>query len=310
MNDIYNKHYWNHIIWKQIEEIDERYFNNTRNPEKLYEDLLKVFGKRICIPFADMIVSTHCTLNCKNCSNWTPYLNNKKFYSIHEVENWMKNIFYFDTYIHIISPLGGEAFLNPDFAKILELLLELQKNNKIGYIRIVTNGTIYPDKQLQRILCNPNILTLVSRYSSNVLSETQINNYNHFIDFLQSNGCKYYEGKADWINLGTPDEMKKSLNINQLCDSFESCFAKDCVGIFNGDLYRCPRIYALENLGLQKPDKDEVIRFAEIQSESDLRTKLYKFYSKRYLRACSFCNSPEKRTKIPAAEQIACSNTN
>lgn len=69
-------------------------------------------------------------------------------------------------------------------------------------------------------------------------------------------------------------------------------------------MYHCPRVYALENMGMECSKGDEVVRFDEIHSWEEMREKLERFYEVEELSACQWCNVPEERVGIPAAEQI------
>lgn len=298
----YFRHFWEHILMKQMLEIEKRYFNRIPLATDLYEELLEKFGDKIVIPFADFSVATKCTLNCKLCSQWIPYLKSRKVFSADEIKGWFDEIFKYVDYIHIISPLGGEAFLNTEYGDILEYMLWLQEMGKIGFIRIVTNGTIYPNEKLQKILCNPNILILVSDYGD-VLNETQQDNFTRFIHFLEVNQCKYFSVKMDWIDIGVPG-TREELTAEDKRNYFESCFARDCAGIYEGNLYHCPRIYALENMGELTRYGGGVIRFDEISSKEEMRERLKRFYMIDKLDACAWCKRPELRCSVPAAEQL------
>ena len=173
---VYFKHFWEHILYKQMLEIEQRYFGKVSLATDLYDELRVKFEGKNVIAFADFSVATACSLNCKACTQWMPYLKNRKLFSAQEVHGWFENIFQWVDYIHIVSPFGGEAFLNPEFADILEDMLIYQKEGKIGYIRLVTNGTVFPDEKLQKMLCNPNILILVSNYGDR-LTDRQAETY-------------------------------------------------------------------------------------------------------------------------------------
>lgn len=298
---VYFRHYWKHILIKQITEIDMRYFNHNVSEKKLYKELQRKFNGKVVIPFADFSISTACSLKCKNCSQWMPYLKTKKIVPAAEIKNQLKEIFKYVDYIHIISPLGGEAFLNPDFDIILNELLEYKRIGKIGYIRIVTNGTIYPDEKIREILCRPDILVLISNYHENVKAQSECKK---LIDFLQQNQCNYYFPESmEWVDLGIPGN-KQNLNPKEMKVSFETCFARDCVGIYEGRLYHCPRSYALENMGKLIPLEKECISFPDITGREELAKRLQDFYSLEYLSACAYCKTPENRKIVVAAEQI------
>lgn len=301
-NNVFFRHFWEHILLKQMFEIEQRYYGHIPMATDLYEELQKVFEKKLVIPFLDFSVATACSLNCRACSQWMPYLKRRKIFSAQEVRRWMEEIFRYIDYIHIISPLGGEAFLNDEFAEILNDLLKYKSEKKIGFIRIVTNGTIFPSESLRKVLCNPNILILVSNYGG-ILNTEQSGNYRRFIQFLKNENCRYYEAKMEWTDLGIP-KQKKELSGEQKRQWFSSCFVRDCAGIYEGNLYHCPRIYALENMGLEISTGDDVIRFAEIKSKEDMQERLERFYCVEALDACAWCSAPECRYNIPAAEQL------
>ncbi len=302
-NIVYFKHFWEHILYKQMFEIEQRYYGRIPMATDLYEELQKVFQNKLVIPFMDFSVATACSLNCRACSQWMPYLKRRKIFSAQEVHRWMEEIFRYIDYIHIISPFGGEAFLNDEFAEILNDLLRYKSEKKIGFIRIVTNGTVFPSESLRKVLCNPDILILVSNYTGGILSAEQSENYKRFIQFLNDENCRYYEAKMEWIDLGIP-EQKRELQEQQKHECFSSCFVRDCAGLYEGNLYHCPRIYALENMGLEVSTGDDVIRFAEIKSKEEMREKLERFYCVEALEACAWCSAPEDRHSIPAAEQL------
>lgn len=298
----YFHHFWEHILLKQMMEIEKRYFDRIPLATDLYEELQARWADKVVIPFIDFSVATVCSLNCKYCTQWMPYIKGGRIYSAKEVRKWFENIFRYVDYIHIISPFGGEAFLNPEYAEILELMLEYQQAGKIGFIRIVTNGTIYPNERLQKVLCNPNILILISDYE-HVLNEKQCENYKRFIAFLEENHCKYFAIKMEWTDLGVPGQ-RAELTEDMAREWFETCFVKDCAGIYDGNLYHCPRTYTLENRGDAIPKADEVIRFEEVTSKEEMKERLDRFYMLDNLSTCAWCKAPGGRKSIPSAEQV------
>lgn len=306
---VYFRHFWEHILMKQMFEIEQRYFGRVPLATELYEELAQKFRGRgtNVIAFADFSVTTSCSLKCRACTQWIPYLKERKTICKDEVRQWLDDIFRYVDYIHIISPFGGEAFLNPDFGEILTMLLKRQEEGKIGFIRIVTNGTVFPSEQLQKVLCNPNVLILISDYE-NGINEAQKKEKARLLAFLEKNKCRYYLVKMDWTDLGQPETEPKHLTETEQRDYFESCFIKDCAGIYDGKLYHCPRSYALENMGLEKPGDGEVIDFKNLHSREEAKLCLDRFYRLESLKACAWCKAPSERMPIPSAEQVENNN--
>ena len=100
---VYFKHFWEHILYKQMLEIEQRYFGKVSLATDLYDELRVKFEGKNVIAFADFSVATACSLNCKACTQWMPYLKNRKLFSAQEVHGWFENIFQWVDYIHIVS---------------------------------------------------------------------------------------------------------------------------------------------------------------------------------------------------------------
>lgn len=78
---VYFKHFWEHILYKQMLEIEQRYFGKVSLATDLYDELRVKFEGKNVIAFADFSVATACSLNCKACTQWMPYLKNRKLFS-------------------------------------------------------------------------------------------------------------------------------------------------------------------------------------------------------------------------------------
>lgn len=196
----YYKKFWIHIIQKDFFELKKRYYNQNASydEELLYIEMRKLFKNKIVIPFMDLSVTTRCTLNCRDCSQWIPYIKDKELFSGKEIITNLEYLFQFVDYIHMISPLGGEGFLNTELNKILAYLIQKSNEKKIGYIRLVTNGTIFPTKETLSYLNHPKVSILISDYGS-VLNERQLKNREQLIKYVKQNNLRYH---VAWSNYG------------------------------------------------------------------------------------------------------------
>lgn len=292
--------FWVHAIQKQMFEINDRYFEFQENELDLYLKLRSLFNKKVVIPFLDLCVCTTCTLKCKDCTQWMPYIKEKKIFSAEQIIANINQLFNYIDYIHIVSPLDGEPFMNKEFDKIMDYLKKMQDEGKIGYIRVVTNGTIFPNENVLKYFHFKHIFLLISEYGK-VLNEASLCNKNKLIDYFRNNNLKYYSPSDFlWTDLGTPDTPHNK-EIKDLKNTFNTCFVRNCVSLFDGTIYRCPRAYAISKKCTPRPE--EIIEISKIKSKNDMRKKLKSFYSIDYLSACDFCLDDSQRTKVEAAIQ-------
>ena len=199
----YFKNFWIHIIQKDFFELKNRYYNANieYNEEQLYLQMKYLFKNKIVIPFIDLSVTTKCTLNCRDCSQWIPYIKGKELFSSKKIITDLENLFNYVDYIHMISPLGGEPFLNAELDSILAYLIKKSNEGKIGYIRLVTNGTIFPNKKTLTHFNHPNVSILISDYGM-VFNEDQQQNREQLINYFKINNLRYYVAWTNNINGG------------------------------------------------------------------------------------------------------------
>ena len=296
--------FWLDTVNKQYHEIEKRYFSVVRSREEIYSELRQIFDKKIVIPFADFGVNTVCSLACKNCIQLQPYFKKHEVFEATKLIGWLEQIFKFCDYIHIISPLGGEPFINKDLSKFIDYLYQKKQEGKIGFIRLVTNGTICPESSIIESLAREGIFVLVGNYE-NVLTDYHKKQRHELIEKFEKIGVKYTLAEPDfeWFDMGKCEE-RRNLTEEQIQRSFATCNFKNCAGIFEGKLYRCGKLYSLEQTVQMESNEVECIDFTKISRREELKNKLYQFYCAKKITGCLYCNLPEERVRIPVAEQL------
>ncbi len=109
-------------------------------------------------------VTTRCTFNCRNCNMFMPYYKERKDYSLGELEENIDALMNHTDYIFKYQIVGGEPLLNKDLEPFLEKLGEKYKD-RIGKVRIITNGSILPSDRLCSICRNFGYEVHVSDYT-------------------------------------------------------------------------------------------------------------------------------------------------
>ncbi|MCM1302703.1 MAG: radical SAM protein [Lachnospiraceae bacterium] len=249
--------------------------------------------------FFGYILSNICSLKCKHCCEMVPYYNEKAFVKADVVvENCRKiaDACQFTMYIELI---GGEPFLHPEIAYILE---ELLKIDDVGYVKIFTNGTVVPDAQLCKVLKNPRIVVVWSNYQD-TLQGILLDNVNKTREIFAKEGIKYiYSMSKTWLDFSSFDYVNKSEE--DLENDFEDCFIANCHRLFEGVLYRCPHQYAAARLNKIDVGENDCVNIEECASLEELSEKLYHFKNLRYVDACRYCVVPYKAQEVPAGEQL------
>ncbi len=99
-----------------------------------------------------------------------PYWKNKKESKYEAIKEDIDLYFRCVDYVFDMEIVGGESLLHTELAEILEYIGE-KYNSKIGYLGIITNGTILPSQNIISILKEYGIGVSISDYSKKLYYE-------------------------------------------------------------------------------------------------------------------------------------------
>ena len=127
------------------------------------------------LDYIEFICTTVCNKRCKNCSNYIPQLGAlQRHVSGEAFAEQLRILLSRVSYVEKMQIHGGEPLLNPDILQIIE---ELKKErDRIGKIRIITNGTVVLKETLIDALKGSRIQLAISNYLFNQESRKQIIN--------------------------------------------------------------------------------------------------------------------------------------
>lgn len=89
----------------------------------------------------DMVVTTKCSLKCRDCSNLMQYYGSPYNISLDKNINSLEKLSQAIDEIGTLTILGGEPLLYPYLAQVLEKAISIKKIQKV---RLISNGTILP----------------------------------------------------------------------------------------------------------------------------------------------------------------------
>ncbi len=249
---------------------------------------------KVVLPYFEIVITTKCSLQCKDCGSIIPYYANPYNIDLPEIEKDLKNLFEFIDEVRLFGVIGGETFLYPELDKVLN---NLCSRKQVGSIRVFTNAVVKKtlSDTLVAQLKHPKVHISISNYG---LPSTYT-----FYNYLKSEKFDVRMGpKMEWLDRG--DMTCRNRDKEELKRQFIACYMKTCKSILNGRFYYCPRSGHAHDLGLvETPQNDYVILSGDKES---VRNKiLYLYYGKDYLAACNFCDvGTEKCVPIPAASQL------
>lgn len=246
------------------------------------------------------IVSQTCTLKCKHCCEYVPFLSDKGFSPVETIVKDIKKIAKSSKFLNFVELIGGEPFLHPEIER---LITELLKIENIGYIKSFTNGTVVPSDELCEIMKNPRFMLSLSNYEK-IATGKLLENIHKTRKKLEEHGIKYlFTTNFEWLDFSSfeVEEHKKDPKI--LMKGFKDCFISICHRVYKGKLYRCPHQYAGIQLGKLKEIPVECIDIHSMD-EIELAETLEKFEDLKFINACKHCKLPYYAEPVIAGEQL------
>ena len=248
----------------------------------------------------DIPVTTKCTLRCINCSSLMPYYNVTKNFDIERLIKDVKNVIEIVDYIPRINVLGGEPFIHPELHKLLRIL---NNSDKVEKVRIITNGTVIPHNELiLQELRNPKMQVRISHYTLGHIDAQKFALYllDKSITFTFK---EFGDNEFQWYDFG--DFQKRCRSHSELQIQKECCDV-EWFSLLNGKLYCCPRAAHAADANLIPDDVNNycVIR-DESKSNTQMRASLYEFImNQSFHDACDYCNRGTDLCKVvKVAEQ-------
>lgn len=262
-----------------------------KKKKKLGEDIK---NSDFVLPYIEMRITTRCNMKCKNCGHLIPcYGSNARDLSFEDFKKNFDNLINAVSYIKVLSLVGGETLLSENLFKIVEYVLNC---DKVGEIRLVSNGKRIPSEELLKLLSNTRVCIHFSQCDQNM------DNYPIIKQLCKEHNVNtffYHDENRFWYNYG---EVKNyhHMRISMIGMSY-NCFFGIAKQYNNGKLFLCPRISNAYELGLiELPDSDIFEITDDVETS---RRNIISFFQKSYCHGCKFCNV-NKRTKIKMAEQI------
>lgn len=287
----------NHNFWIESHGLHGKKPKNLSAIKKLSMKLDYLFGK-IDIPQLEFNLTTKCTLRCKHCSNFIPQLQGNEHcpISIEEFKLQLTNLLKSANKIRNLLLLGGEPLLVKNLEEYLEFAAS---KNKVEKVWIVTNGTLLlSDKLIEtaKKYRNKTVIWL-SNYSKNEELKSKLK---HDKILQQIKDAQLDYDYVEDLNWGYTSPIGTEKLRDDSKEYFREC-SNNCVAVFGGKIYVCPRAGVFDLKGIYTPAESETIDLNKTVTKKQLKD----FYSKESFSACNYCTVIEDRAKgkvIPALQ--------
>lgn len=245
--------------------------------------------EKVVLPRTPLMITTRCTLCCKECSNLMPWYSAPKDYPSDEIIQWIQNICdSVDEWV-CCELVGGEPFLYRELEKILSYVLN---EDKIQRVEFTTNASIIPKAGILQLLKDDKVFVKVSEYPGLINSEK-------FINTLEEYGIRYnVMENMRWSRTGNLEKRNRSRQ--ELQSQYLNCGpAKVCKTILNGKLYVCSKAASLMELGYVNH-----LESVDLMDTTHLRENIKGFLQLTFSYACDYCDmaSADEEIVEPAVQ--------
>lgn len=284
---------------------DRKVIQNTYDISFEYDE------ERQCLELLHFcIILTHrCTLKCKLCAEKTAYYKTKYHPELTFIKKEIDRYFEIVDYTMKFDVSGGEPFLRKDIGDILKHIL--QYKGHFGRVRINTNGTILPSKEVIEVLklYGDNLDVLIDDYGADLsinaknLAKLFSDNGIAYIYREQNKNALHFSG---WVDFGN---FEKKHTREEAKELFKRCAISSKIGfgfrLKGGIMSPCAiAIQAMEFGVLKKNEAEFLDIFDENLSLTQMRQKLKSIFELSCFDACMYCNGMCKDSKrfIPAEQ--------
>ncbi len=216
-----------------------------------YEDFLVEWywknQNKVVLSEVFMCITSRCTFRCKNCNQLMPYYTEKTHYkyTLDEIILTMDAFFSKVDELASFFIIGGEPLLHENLAEIIEQIKE-RYGEKIGYIQIITNGSIVPWQRLIDMIKRYQIDIRLSDYTAQI---PYLNKYREVERVLKENGVEYSTSKYEkWFDVGIPGREKTDFETPETIRA-HMIDCGPCHMIAEEKLYYCGTLFNAEKCG-------------------------------------------------------------
>ena len=272
----------NHSGGEFTNDFDIFVLDNMRNSQIKYLEEGNLYIRSV-----DIVITEKCSLKCHDCSNLMQYYEKPLNIEYEHVKNEIDNITDVADEINELRIIGGDAFMNKDFAAIVNYAASKENVNKVV---IYTNGTIAPNiEKIKQISNSRKIFVFITTYGE--LS----GNSEKLAQALTTFDIQFNKQPAyGWTDCGHIAKFERSDKERSVI--FKNCCAKHFTTVTDNKVFRCPFAANLHRLKATPVFKDDFIELKDTKELDENGVLQYRENMSNYLnevasiKYCDYCN--------------------
>lgn len=272
---------------------------------EVFAAVYKVYALgEIHIDRIEIFLTSLCTLNCEKCIAYIPYFKKPVITPLQQLKDDADLLFEKVDYVHKMKLLGGEGFLYPFLIEYVDYLYE-HYGNRIGSIRIGTNGTIFPGQAVLE-MCKRNQVTVdISDYTKAVPNMCMLEDVKAVCEEIGVAVDVKRTGE-EWLDMGFPSNPPEEKTEEGLKGHFHKC-AMFCRQFSKGKYYFCCSNYAAVLAGMFPDDENNYLDFRRKISKKELLEFELGFSRKGHTTFCNVCRGCSEEAnpcRVEVARQV------
>ena len=234
----------------------------------------------------EIFLTSHCPLKCEKCIAYIPYFKNYSHTPLEELKNDADCLFSKIDYIYKYKVLGGDGLVYPELVEYLEYICSKYRE-KIDSIRIGTNGTVLPSKEVLTVCKKYDITLDVSDYRCTIGDKSRLE---EIIDICTDNKVKIDVKRTgeQWLDMGFPKKLPGEKDDEHLREHYYRC-AMFCRDFSEGKLYHCCSNFAAVKAGIFPPSENDYFDFTETFTKKELLEYEIGYCNLGYTSFCRVC---------------------
>ena len=258
---------------------------NTKNVKLILREIWfrqKIF-KKFEMPYLEMFITTKCNLKCKNCSNLIPDCTNSGHINKETLFKTLEKLLSNIDRLYRLKLHGGEVFLHPQFADIIEYA---GKQKKILSFRLTTNGTIIPGEDILDLIKRFNFIVQISDYNATGVKTKEL------MRIFDAKNIRYvFFNEQMWRDMGGFELRQNNRR--------PFCAVSRCISLLDEKIYICSRAAMMDRQNIIKSEYVSIF-----QERKVFQKELIHLYNNLSNAACLHCDGDsEFAVKIPAGIQ-------
>ena len=235
---------------------------------------------KISIPLVVFVLGQKCTLRCRDCGNFTPYLP-QTFYDLESI--W-------DDFTRLLSVAdlercqiqGGEPLIHPDFVELCKRLRILRP----GQVCFATNGTKLLSSGQMEALRAIDASLRISNYSVTGQRAQELQRQCQQAG-IRSELFQFALGDGKWLNMGRASQPRG--DDEETTSRLGECPFRGCLTLEDGILGRCSRATVAHHIQKFSPAPGDFVTIRQLAAEQlhDVLEEYLRHPSP--MEACRYC---------------------